>query len=228
METEKSLPEHFDILSHDDRQMYLNLQSLISNDGKRSPKNQKTKMLEDNLEQIKKFCIRNDNDDIKRCLVCGIIWVEEGIGINLFQFMKLFKKGKSAINTSLRQLGYQLTQSRCDSSEPLKEHFAPILGLTDLRQWTIRTNSKYYNVDKARKNLHSKPSVLFLKKYNYDVPTTHMKYRPREKSPIKQINQEISQLPEFNFDVDQNQNGTFDLGFMDASINEFMDLSFMF
>ena len=227
------MPEHFEILSSDDQERYLRLQKDTLNDGKRSPKYAKTKLLEDNLEKIRKFCIRKDEDDIKRCLVCGILWVDEGLCVNIIQLQKLFGKCKSSINTSFRNLGYELTQSRCDSSDPLKKVFAPIQDLTQLRQWTIRTNPKDFDVDEARRKLHSKPGLLFLNKHKYNniqIPhaqsmpdTIHFSDAPPEQfQPEEDQSAMLPPVPESTTNETQEHKQQFEFGFLDDSFIEMM------
>ena len=228
------MPEHFEILSSDDQERYLRLQKDTLNDGKRSPKYAKTKLLEDNLEKIHKFCIRNDEDDIKRCLVCGILWVDEGLCVNVIQLQKLVGKCKSSINTSFRNLGYELTLSRCDSSDPLKKVFAPIQDLTQMRQWTIRTNPKDFDVDEARRKLHSKAGPQFLNKHKYtnNNPIPHAQSMPDtfhfSDFPTEQFLPEEDQsalllpLPEPTTNETQENRQPFEFGFLDDSFMEML------
>ena len=140
-------PKFFELLSKEDQDLYKKLQDQIELYGKRSKKNQKKGDLDTCLQMIQKFCIRKDATDKIRCFVCGVIWINEvyngklvsGLGINVVNLQVLIRKCRSSINTTLRALGYQLIEGRCDSSEYFKHHLPDIpLNRHDLRFWTFR------------------------------------------------------------------------------------------
>jgi hypothetical protein len=91
------------------------------------------------LDAIKSFAIRDDDDDWKRCLVCGVIWLPASIAINTRQLRLLIDKCKSSINGSLHRMGYSSVTSRGDTSKQLIEYVPKLRGnFSELRQWTVR------------------------------------------------------------------------------------------
>jgi hypothetical protein len=90
------------------------------------------------LDAIKAFAIRDD-DDWKRCLVCGVMWLPGSIAINTRQLRLLIDKCKSSINGSLHRMGYSSATSRGDTSRQLIEYVPKLRGnFNELRQWTVR------------------------------------------------------------------------------------------
>lgn len=88
---------------------------------------------------IKNYAIRGDMDDWKRCLVCGICWLPEGIGINTHQLRILIFKCKSSINGSLQKMRYTFNLGRSEAGNAVARYM-PILrnNSSELRQWTVR------------------------------------------------------------------------------------------
>jgi hypothetical protein len=91
------------------------------------------------LGSIRSFCIRNREDDWKRCLVCGVCWLPSGLAINNRQLSLLINKCKSSINGSLQKMGYSTLQSRTESTGALCDSI-PLLrdNFNELREWTVR------------------------------------------------------------------------------------------
>ena len=98
----------------------------------RTPQQQK----EHELQNIKKIHCRND---FKRSLVCGIVWLKNGIAINTHQLSILINKCKSSINGSFQSLGYGTIPTGCGTSNELITTF-PFMrtNFAELRQWTMR------------------------------------------------------------------------------------------
>ena len=61
-----------DILSYDDREIYNQLQTEVSDSQNRYNRNHKVQTLNNILEKVLSFCERNENDKWKRYLACGI------------------------------------------------------------------------------------------------------------------------------------------------------------
>jgi hypothetical protein len=91
------------------------------------------------LDLIKAYAIRGDADDLPRSLVCGVVWLANGIAVNIQQLKLLSSKCKSSINGSFSQLGYRPIPSGADTAGELIQKF-PFMKdqFTELRQWTIR------------------------------------------------------------------------------------------
>lgn len=142
-----SFPTYFDILPSADRASYITLRQRISEEnqnGKNSNNNNCNSSFEQQLEMIRKFAERKDIHDWKRFLVCGICWKGDLLGVNTRQLRFLINKCKSAINSSLQRMGYQVCHS--NSLKPWAV-FSPMIpyintNMSELRQWTIRINTK--------------------------------------------------------------------------------------
>jgi hypothetical protein len=76
----------------------------------------------------------------KRCLVCGVCRLPNGIAANTTQLRRLIFKCKSSINESLKRLGYGLIVTDQSASEELLSAI-PYLreNRPEFRRWTIRT-----------------------------------------------------------------------------------------
>ena len=140
-----SFPTYWDILPNADRASYILLRQKINQENQNSKNsNNCITTFEEQLKMIREFAERKDMHDWKRFLVCGICWKGELLGVNTRQLRFLIKKCKSAINSSLQRMGYQV----CHSNE-LKPWtvFSPMIpyintNMSELRQWTIRINTK--------------------------------------------------------------------------------------
>ena len=141
------LPKYYNDLRTPDQILYTELKLKCSSAENRYQYNHSLDTFQNILNEIKTYCIKNDNEDWKRCLVCGICWLEDdNIAINTAQLSLLFAKCKAAINGSFRTLGYETVSSKKNISSELHK-FIPIL-ITDYqenRQWSIRKRSRSEN-----------------------------------------------------------------------------------
>ena len=132
-------PEYWDILSEEDRKQYQKMQQDFSSGVLKRVRNSRAETFDEILEIIKKFCVKNDDEDWKRYLVCGVCWMDSAIAINTRQLRLLVCKCKSSINGSLQKMGYTTNMAHSESWKILfpkipllKDHFP------ELRKWTIR------------------------------------------------------------------------------------------
>ncbi|EAY23140.1 hypothetical protein TVAG_183770 [Trichomonas vaginalis G3] len=134
-----SQPKFIELLSETDKKEYNNLRSTLSSNAVRNRRGKRLEAFSEVLTAIKNFCIKGDSDDWKRCLVCGVCWLPEGIAINNRQFQVLIDKCKSSINGSLQKMGYGTIQSRQESIKLLSEHI-PFLATNyqEAREWSVR------------------------------------------------------------------------------------------
>ena len=135
----KIIPNYFEHLNEEDKNEYQKLRILLSDPSCKNRRNKSTKTFEDVVIQIKKFVVRNQEDDWKRSYVCGICWLENGIAINVRQLKILISKCKSSINGSFHRLGYEIIQPGAEYITSLISIF-PFLkeNFPELRKWTIR------------------------------------------------------------------------------------------
>ena len=132
-------PKYFDFLNEEDKITYNKLRSTLSSHLCRNRRGKRLETFSDMLTTIQNFCIRNDGDDWKRFLVCGVCWLPLGLAINTRQLSLLITKCKSSINGSLQKMGYGTIQSRSESSNALSD-VIPFLknNFNELREWSIR------------------------------------------------------------------------------------------
>jgi hypothetical protein len=132
-------PKYFDVLTPSDQERYNELRATLSSQMCRNRRGKRLEGFSDMLASIRAFCIRRNEDDWKRCLVCGVCWLPNGIAINNRQLSILIDKCKSSINGSLQKMGYSTLQSRNESSSSLCE-MIPLLknNFNELREWTVR------------------------------------------------------------------------------------------
>ncbi|EAX94842.1 potassium/sodium hyperpolarization-activated cyclic nucleotide-gated channel 1, putative [Trichomonas vaginalis G3] len=136
---EVATPKFFDMLSDDDKTLYQNLRSSLSSHACRNRRGKRLENFSEMLSTIKTFCLRHNEDDWKRCLVCGVCWLPNGIAINTRHLSLLIDKCKSSINGSLQKMGYSTLQSRSESSGALSDTIPLIKNnFNELREWTIR------------------------------------------------------------------------------------------
>jgi hypothetical protein len=132
-------PKFYDLLSTGDQDQYNELRSSLSSQMCRNRRGKRLESFSEILGSIRSFCIRNKEDDWKRCLVCGVCWLPSGIAINNRQLSILIDKCKSSINGSLQKMGYSSLQSRNESTGALYDSI-PLLrnNFNELREWTVR------------------------------------------------------------------------------------------
>jgi hypothetical protein len=137
----KEIPRFWHLLSPEDKDAYISLQQSVSAPCQKNRRNRSIQTFAEILEAIRAYVARNDADDWKRALACGISWVgpDGTIALNTRQFRILTAKCKSSINGSLQLVGYGIVTCGTDCSASIARLF-PLLkdDFTELRQWTIR------------------------------------------------------------------------------------------
>lgn len=143
---EANIPKHFELLNPDDKMKYKKLQAYFIAHAM-SPKNCGDNAFQDSITKIFSFCIRHEEEDWKRSVVCGIYWFDDNILLSVQQLQVLLGKSKSSINSSLQRLGYSCGP-RVRESRVVPE--IPFFGTcpTELRRWTFRklAESKFIEV----------------------------------------------------------------------------------
>ena len=131
-------PMYFNFLSLEDQKSYDKLRNVLAAPDHRYNRNKRIDTFTDMLEQIKAFCIRNDAEDWKRYLVCGICWINNDIAINTRQLRVLLGKSKSTINGAFSKMGYETLPYRNNDNGLLD--LIPFLrgNFNESRQWTVR------------------------------------------------------------------------------------------
>ena len=133
-------PKFLEFLSDEDQKHYEELRLKVGSPDNRYTRNRRLETLRSSLNSIREFCIRKDEDDWRRCLVCGIYWFDNGdIAINIRQLHLLIMKSKSTINGALAKMGYETIPTKGEDADRLNEAI-PFLAqqYNEFRQWTIR------------------------------------------------------------------------------------------
>ncbi|EAY11697.1 hypothetical protein TVAG_487990 [Trichomonas vaginalis G3] len=132
-------PIFFDLLSREDKRAYSTLRADLWSLENKFKRNKRLSSLQKSIDQIREFCIRNDSDDWKRCMVCGIVWLGDDIAINIRQLKLLVNKCKSSINGALLKMGFESSTAKNDGFKKLLDFMPSLRGnFSEQRMWTIR------------------------------------------------------------------------------------------
>ena len=213
----QSVPSYFESLSYDDRKAYEDLRSVLAAPDHRYNRNKRIVTFTDMLEQIKKFCVRNDEDDWKRYLVCGICWIGNDIAINTRQLRILLGKSKSTINGALAKMGYETLPFR-NNDNGLMDKIPFLRGnFNETRQWTVRRITAINAVSDCPTDLFSSPEpnvrtgefnpmLKQEKKPQFTLPKTSETDFDIEFSLTDNDTDEFSMFSEFTYEDDSNYN----------------------
>lgn len=135
-------PNHWDLLNEDDKEIYRQISAALSAPTSKNKRNKKIDDFTEVIVAIERFENTDEKDRWKRCLVCGVCQLSNGIAVNITQLKRLVFKCKSSINGSLKGMGYDTVVSKTSACEELLEAI-PYLrnNTTELRQWTVRLRS---------------------------------------------------------------------------------------
>jgi hypothetical protein len=136
------LPRFWQKLSESDQRGYLALRSELATPKFSNQRGRSAAQFGVMLDLVKSFVVRGDPEDAARALACGMLWMSNGIAVNIQHVKLLTSKCKSSINGSFGQLGYLPVASGADTAGELIQAF-PFMKdqFSELRQWTIRTRS---------------------------------------------------------------------------------------
>lgn len=140
METnENTLPSFIEFLSDTDRHRYLELKQTLTGSDFRYNRHKRIQTFQEMLDDLYHFCKRDDDDDWKRYLVCGILWLGSDCAINTRQLRIVLGKSKSSINGAFVKMGYE-TLSPKDVNMNILYDKIPFLrdNFVESRQWTFR------------------------------------------------------------------------------------------
>lgn len=135
-------PKHWNLLTKADQEHYIYLQKNLSSPACKNRRNHSKETFGNILSTIKKFVQRNDENDWKRALVCGVGWIDNVIAVNTRQLRLLIAKCKSSINGSFQALGYGAVPTSTDTNGTLTNLFPTLKNdFAELRQWSVRQES---------------------------------------------------------------------------------------
>ena len=153
----QQIPFHWQLLNGSDIEEYFRIRSSLQTESGKSRKGERRETFINALHIIRNFIEKGDSNDWKRGVVCGIVFLEKTIAINIQQLRLLLGKCKSSINGSLQQLGFS-------SLPPGREMFEEFLRKvpcfqkesTELKKWTLRECGKcLFNHSMSFQNLSS-------------------------------------------------------------------------
>lgn len=134
-----TIPAFWDLLNERDRVEYTRIRLTLSSSACKHRRHHSKEINMEIMNTIKQFVVRNEADDWRRALVCGICWINDGLAINTRQLRILLSKCKSSINAMFQNIGYAAVPSRSELTDLLTDYF-PIIkdNFTEVRKWTIR------------------------------------------------------------------------------------------
>lgn len=133
------MPAYWDLLNELDRDHYTRIRMAFASPVCKHRRNHSTKINGEIINTVKSFVVRNDDDDWKRALVCGICWMPDMIAVNTRQLRILLSKCKSSINALFLNLGYTTMQTNNDYATSLVRVFPNLKdNFAELRRWTPR------------------------------------------------------------------------------------------
>jgi hypothetical protein len=132
-------PHYWELLNDADKLSYLTMRQALSSSVCKHRRNHSNEISQEIIGSLHAFVMRNDADDWRRGLVCGICWLNGGIAINTRQLRILLSRCKSSINAMFQNIGYVAVPTTNDYATALSGFFPTIKdNFGELRQWTIR------------------------------------------------------------------------------------------
>jgi hypothetical protein len=132
-------PDHWEILSEEDHVKYHQLQRVIDPLSFRTSRDHLSRKFQIMINQIQRYTTRNDADDWKRQLVCGMLYLDNAIAISTRQLSKLVGRCKSSINSGFQSLGYEIVATSSAHASALTRAIPFFVrSCNEVRQWTIR------------------------------------------------------------------------------------------
>jgi hypothetical protein len=163
---ERNRPDHWSLLSESDKAKYRELQISINPLSFRTARDYGPWKFQIIITHINCFAIRQDGDDWKRCLVCGLVWLNHAIAVNNRQMSLLTGKCKALINDGFQSLGYSSTVMS-DATKLSLMDLNPFLARNcdAIRQWTIRElpSVSFGNGDGTAESEHHRSTAVTFK-----------------------------------------------------------------
>jgi hypothetical protein len=137
--TGPQFPSYWELLTEVDKGNYLTMRQALSSSACKHCRNHTQEMNHEVIGTIQAFVMRNDGDDWKRGLVCGICWLNSAIAVNTRQLRMLISRCKSSINSMFQHIGFSTVPTTNEYATALANFFPLIKdNFAELRQWTIR------------------------------------------------------------------------------------------
>lgn len=159
--------KNFDLLSQNDQDEYIKMKDTLSSGDFRYQHQRANEVFKRALEIIHSFCVKYNDQDSLRSMVCGICWIDDSnIAVNTTRLSTLLNKTPASINNSLQQLKYKTNMfKREDAGDLLKA--LPMLeqNLQEKRSWLIR--KKIPETDTQTKNENDQQKIVIEQKSNH-------------------------------------------------------------
>jgi hypothetical protein len=136
---------HFGLLSLEDQAKFCELRRQFSDPDSRYHRNLRIATFHACFAVLRSFCIRYEEVDWVRCLVCGVLWLgSDEIAINAQQLRHVLGKCKSSINGAFNRMHYDGVPLGSDQVKRITTAI-PYLEShpSELRQWSIRRFSPH-------------------------------------------------------------------------------------
>ena len=152
-------PKYFQLLDNEDKDKYLKMRLEFESSEHKYNRGKRIEHFEEILEEIRLFCMKSDQNDWKRFLVCGICWNNSILAINTRQLRLLLDKCKSSINGALAKMGYSTASTKNESCNELLVAIPFLRGnYVEQRQWSIRTR---LSMTPISSNLYQAPFPIY-------------------------------------------------------------------
>lgn len=127
------------ILSPADRDGYGQLRARILESNNKVTTKNRVEALEDTLDELKRFCLRGDEDDWKRCVAIGMFWIDDMFVINIRRLIYIIGKCKSSINGGVSKMGYVGSVAAVnDPIAAIKKFPGVRIEIIKQREWSVR------------------------------------------------------------------------------------------
>ncbi|OHT10608.1 hypothetical protein TRFO_20011 [Tritrichomonas foetus] len=127
------------ILSADDYEHFLLLKSTLSSHICRNCRNRRIESFNEMLFAINNFVKRNNEDIWKRALMCGALWYNSYLCVNIRQLSKLLEKCKSSINGSFQRCSLVAINDRTKMRSILNDALPFLKNSPEMvKMWSVR------------------------------------------------------------------------------------------
>ncbi|KAK8884180.1 hypothetical protein M9Y10_043286 [Tritrichomonas musculus] len=180
-----SLPQYWQLLDRIDLEEYLKLRLQNEENVAKSKKGERIDSFNQKLDQIKRYIERDNVNQWKRSLVCGAIFLKDGIFINIQNFKMILSRCKSSINGSFQQMGYNANQCNPMAAQEIKSKI-PFFSKSpnELKKWTFREFKSSPEIPKPE-ILSKKPFIIELPKPKISQNTTISTQKSYENAQIE-------------------------------------------
>lgn len=137
----KGVPAFFDQLTTEDKQKYEHLRCNIQEAFNTAPRSSRLcEYFDVVVNHLKSYVVCGDRQaELRRALVCGIMWIDNVVALNTRQLAITIGKCKSSINSGFTTLGYVTIPPDAHTVTEITKAF-PFMrsNFTQMRQWTVR------------------------------------------------------------------------------------------